>query len=475
MRAISSEQWQRRMRIDNPWWSEGRIQPAYSTLKPRAFLGPLCDLVGQTEVRRAVVLMGSRRVGKTVLLHQIISQLLDAHRYEPREVAYISLGQPLYARLSIEDIAQEIREASGNPQAPRVLVLDDIQYLADWEQHLKAFVDTHPHVKCVASGSATPALRLRGMESGAGRFTDFVLPPLTFCEFLSLRDIDGLVDHEADNEYRLIDIEELNRQFIDYLDFGGYPELISPPASGSEFRHHVCVEIVDCVLLRDMPSLYGIQDTQELNAVFASLACNTAREVSLEDLARGSGVTKPTLRRYLEYLEAALLIKVVHRIDREAHRFRRAARFKVYATAPALLSALFGPLSADEEAVSAAAETAVFAQWLHTNRALNYARWRGGEVDLVLVDRLQRPEWCVEVNWSDPHVNRLAGRRGLSAFAKQHPAVRATVTTRTVMESGVVGPNGSRVDLVPVSLYCYIAGHRAIHGLSATATFRISA
>ena len=356
-----------------------------------------------------------------------------------------------------------------------MLVLDDIQYLPDWEQHLKAFVDTHPHVKCVVSGSATPALRLKSMESGAGRFTDFVLPPLTFCEFLSLRDIDGLVEHEADGEYRLIDVEELNRHFIDYLDCGGYPELISPPASGSELRHHVCAEIVDSVLLRDMPSLYGIQDTQELNAVFASLASNTARELSLEDLARGSGVTKPTLRRYLEYLEAAFLIKVVHRIDRDTRRFRRAARFKVYVTAPALLSALFGPVSADEEAVSAAAETAVFAQWLHTNRAINYVRWRGGEVDLVCLDRLQRPEWCVEVNWSDPDVNRLAGRRGLSAFAKQHPAVRPTVTTRTVMESGVVGPNGSRADLVPVSLYCYIAGHRAIHGPSGPATFQIAA
>lgn len=463
------------MRIDNPWWSEGRIQPAYSTLKPRAFRGPLCDLVGQTDVRRAVVLMGSRRVGKTVLLHQIISQLLDAHRYEPREVACISLGQPLYARLSIEDAAHEIREASGSQQGPRLLVLDDIQYLADWEQHLKAFVDTHPYVKCVASGSATPALRLKSTESGAGRFTDFVLPPLTFCEFLSLRGIDGLVEHEADNEYRLVDVEELNRHFIDYLDFGGYPELISPPTSGSEFRHRVCAELVDRVLLRDMPSLYGIQDTQELNSVFASLAYNTAREVSLEDLARASGVTKPTLRRYLEYLEAAFLIKVVHRIDREARRFRRAARFKVYVTAPALRSALFGQASAAEEALGAVAETAVVTQGLHSGLALKYARWRGGEVDLVCLDRRLRPEWCVEVNWSDPHVNRLAGRRGLSAFAKQHPAVRPTVTTRTVMESGVVGPNGSRVDLVPVSLFCYIAGHRAMHGLSVPAAFRIAA
>ena len=475
MRSISAKQRQQRMRIDNPWWSEGRIQPAFSALKPRAFLEPLLDLVGQTDVRRAVVLMGSRRVGKTVLLHHAIAQLLDAHRFEACEIAYISLDQPLYTRLSIEDAAHEIREASGNSQAPRVLVLDEIQYLADWERHLKAFVDTHPGVKCVVSGSATPALRLRSLESGAGRFTDFTLPPLTFYEFLNLRDIDGLVEHEPDNSYRLIDLEGLNRHFIDYLDLGGYPELISPSASRPDFGRQVCADFVDSVLLRDIPSLYGIQDTQELNSLFASLACNTAGEVSLEELSRGSGVTKPTLRRYLEYLEAAFLIKVVHRIDHSARRFKRAARFKVYVTSPALRSALFGPVSADEEAMRAVTETAVLAQWLHSDLALNYARWRGGEVDLVCLDRLQRPEWCVEVNWADPQADRRAGGRGLSTFAKQHSAARPLVTTRTLLKRGVIEPHERCVDLVPVSLYCYIVGYRAFHAPSAPATFRIAA
>lgn len=444
-------------------------------MKPRAFCAPLWDLVRQTDVRRAVVLMGSRRVGKTVLLHQVISRLLDADRYEPREVAYLSLDQPLYTRLSIEDATHEIRAASGNPQGPRLLVLDEIQYLADWERHLKAFVDAHPRVKCVVAGSAAPALGRRGIESGAGRFTDFTLPPLTFYEFLDLRDIDGLVEHEPDDCYRLTDIEGLNRHFIDYLDLGGYPELTSPSATGSDSSRRICADIVDRALLRDIPSLYGIRDTQELNSLFATLACNTAGEVSLEDLSRGSGVTKPTLRRYLEYLEAAFLIKVVHRIDHNARRFKRAARFKVYVTAPALRSALFGPVSADEEAMRAVTETAVLGQWLHTDLALNYARWRGGGVDLVCLDRLQRPEWCVEVNWSDPPADHLAGGSGLSAFVKQHHAARPLVTTRTVMKRGVFGSHGSCADLLPVSLYCYIAGHRAVNAPSAPATFRIAA
>ena len=241
--------------------------------------------------------------------------------------------------------------------APRMLILDEVQYLADWERHLKAFVDTHPGVKCVVSGSAAAALRLKSVESGAGRFTDFLLPPLTFHEFLDLQGIEDLVEHVPERGYKTDHIEELNRQFVDYLNFGGYPEAVFSPAIRSDPERYIGTDIVDKVLLRDLPSLYGIQDVQELNALFMTLAYNTAAEVSLDALSQQSGVSKPTIRRYLEYLEAAFLIKVVHRVDQNARRFKRANHFKVYVTTPALRCALFGPVAEDDAEMGLLAET----------------------------------------------------------------------------------------------------------------------
>jgi len=63
---------------------------------------------------------------------------------------------------------------------------NEIQYLKNWEVHLKAIVDSYPSVKCMVSGSAAAALRMKSLESGAGRFTEFLLPPLTFYEYLHL-------------------------------------------------------------------------------------------------------------------------------------------------------------------------------------------------------------------------------------------------------------------------------------------------
>ena len=66
---------------------------------------------------------------------------------------------------------------------PMYVFFDEIQYLKDWEISLKSLVDTYLNVKFIASGSAAAELKKRSNESGAGRFTDFSLPPLTFYEY----------------------------------------------------------------------------------------------------------------------------------------------------------------------------------------------------------------------------------------------------------------------------------------------------
>ena len=112
----------------------------YRRMRLRAYFEPLAELVEEVDVRRAVVLMGPRRVGKTVLLQHIIQKLLNAG-IPARSVAYLSLDQPLYSNLSIEELAGKVLGASISEKAvPVFLFLDEIQYLRDWERHLKAFV-----------------------------------------------------------------------------------------------------------------------------------------------------------------------------------------------------------------------------------------------------------------------------------------------------------------------------------------------
>ncbi len=471
MKNVPQEQIVALLRAENPWWDEDRpIAPIISGLKPRPYLKLFLPLVENRKIHRAVVLMGPRRVGKTVLIHHVIQNLLDTGT-DPKRICYVSVDRPLYNGLGLEELLGLYEAATEVDYRSEecFVFFDEIQYLRDWEIHLKTIMDQFPSLKCTASGSAAAALRLKSQESGAGRFTDFLLPPLTFHEYLFLLDKEGLVDIvEVDYGRAGIvaglpstsDIVNLNKQFVNYLNFGGYPEVALSEEIQKDPSRFVKSDIIDKVLLRDLPSLYGIQDVQELNHLFTTLAYNTADEISLESLSQRSGVAKNTIKRYIEYLEAAFLIRVVHRVDRNAKRFKRANFFKVYLTNPSIWAALFSPVNSTHEAMGALVETAIFSQWFHSDTLLHYARWKGGEVDIVHLSSDQTVSWAIEVKWSDRYYERPQDLGSLIKFCHTHNLSRAWTTT---IEAG-----GHRkienVDLhfAPASLYCYLLGFEAI-------------
>jgi len=466
---IPKEQVLKRIQAENPWWKRPhRISEDYHSMKHRAYFDLLLPLVLETSIRRAVLLMGPRRVGKTVLIHHIIQQLIDSG-INAQRICYISVDHPIYNGLGLQDLVELFLEASGlSPEErPLFIFFDEIQYLRDWEVHLKTLVDTFPAAKFVASGSAAAALRLKSRESGAGRFTDFLLPPLTFYEYLELLNKGHLVTVDPKEIYPTApDIEKLNEAFVHYLNFGGYPEVIFSERIQADPSRFVKGDIVDKVLLRDLPSLYGIQDIQELNYLFTTLAFNTANEVSLEQLSKKSGVAKNTIKRYVEYLEAAFLIKVVHRIDRNAKRFQRANFFKVYLSNPSIRSALFSPIGEDDEFMGSLTETGIFSQWFHAdvpNHALHYARWKGGEVDIVLMNlRTQRPVWAVEVKWSDRFVKKPAELQSVIQFCRSNHHGEVLITSRTLSKALPV--QGIEMTFIPASLYCYTLGMNIFKG-----------
>ena len=258
------------------------------------------------------------------------------------------------------------------------------------------------------------------------------------------------------------DIEKLNEQFIEYLNFGGYPEVIFSSQIQADPARFIKSDIIDKVLLRDLPSLYGIADIQELNYLFTTLALNTANEVSLGELSKNSGVAKNTIKKYIEYLETAFLIKVVHRVDHSAKRFRRANFFKVYLTNPSMRAALFSPLKSDDDKMGALAETAIFSQWFHSETMLHYARWQNGEVDIVMLGPKQKVEWAVEVKWSDRYCENPQELEGLISFCHQNRLKNVLVTSKTKMLTCKI--NGITVPFEPTSTYCYTLGYNIIHG-----------
>lgn len=461
---------------DNPWWDVTNNQPFEHFSHQRAYFPKFRDLVIQWNIRRSVILLGPRRVGKTVMLQQLVESLIK-DGVSRNSIMYASMDTPLYSGLTLESLLDLFSKRNQHRNDERrVVIFDEMQYLKGWEVQLKILTDRYPQIRFVASGSAAAALRLKSQESGAGRFTEFVLPPLTFSEFLDFRDLTkDLIKVERDDTVRRFsspDIGALNKAFVDYLNFGGYPEAVLSEGVQADIQRYLGRDIIDKVLLRDLPSLYGIQDIQELNRLFTTLAYNTGQEVSPGALAMQSGVDSKTISRYLEYLEAAFLIVRVKRIDDSGRTFQRMRQFKVYLTNPSMRAALFAPIDPDDEAMGGLAETAIFSQWFHSDQLarIHYARWKAGrsehEVDLVKISPQNlKPQWAYEIKWSDRFADQPGELRGLIEFAKRNPTLPQPVgvTTRSV-ENRESEVDGIKIRHFPCALHCYQIGKNVIEG-----------
>lgn len=469
LNLIPKEKIIERLRYENPWWVNKLIPQVYSSMAERLYFSLFYPYVIEKNIRRALVLMGPRRVGKTVMLFHSIKKLL-AENVNPHKIFFVGIDNPIYINLSLEDILTLCKKSLNQINLNGCYVFfDEIQYLKDWERHLKVLVDSYPETKFIVSGSAAAALKWHSTESGAGRFTDFMLPPLTFQEYIHLKNMNHLIYDgnilygEKQMPYCLThDIKALNKEFIQYLNFGGYPEVVLSERIQSDMGRYVKNDIVDKVLLRDLPSLYGIKDVQELNRFFTYIAYNTGNEFSYETMSRESGIQKDTLKKYLEYLEAAFLIKVLNKVDVNAKRLKRVTSFKVYLTNPSLRTALFSPISETDSEMGNMVETAVLSQWMHREKLdLTYACWKEGrtegEVDLVLVDdKKYKPVWGVEIKWSNRYFDKPNELKSLNQFCKANNFQNAVVTS--IDQTGVKKLDNLAFSFIPASVYSYNIG-----------------
>ena len=457
MKDITEQQVAQHIRLLNPWWDKAQGLPN-AKLKPRAYMKSIQNLITNVDIKRAVVLLGARRVGKTVLIHHLINDLIKDGNVPPRNIIYAEMDHPLLHGQSLESILG-IHETAASPTAngTRFAFFDEIQYLNDWERELKSAVDHHPGYRILVSGSAAAALKRKSTESGAGRFTDFLLPPLTFSEYLEIASDNPAIE-ERDNGFLISSMERLNQQFIDYINYGGYPELALSPDVRESAARFIKSDIVEKVLLRDLPQLYGIQNIQELNSLFTLLAYNTGEEVSPDALSQRCGIKQPTIMRYIEYLEAAFLLQRVFRVDQDGKKYKRQRNFKIHLTNPSMRSGLFGPMQADDEGIGHLVETAVFSQRFHKDISLNYARWgkKDREVDMIELDQILRPVEAIEIKWSDAPARQPRDSRALVDFCRKNKLSAGIVGTHSTQferhdaEVKIVG--------IPVAALAYVFG-----------------
>ena len=465
------------LRAFNPWWSSGAVHPEFAKEYRRFAYYEAMKRLQQEDIRRTIVLTGTRRVGKTTIQYQMIDELLK-QGVSPQQIMFCSMDHPLLKLSGLDDILECYHE---NVWADKkcYYFFDEIQYASDWDKWLKTIYDIQPETKIVATGSASPALIKGSTESGAGRWSVIPVPTLSFYEYCSLigvkvpdlgpdiRPTAFLRMSQQERTAVMLKLSVVQNHFNRYLQIGGFPELAL--ASNDLMAQQIMREdVVDKVLKRDLPSLYNIRSATELERIFLYL-CNVSSEiVSFAAIAKElNGVSRPTVENYIGYLESANLIYLSYPVEMGGRKVLK-AQPKIYIADAAIRNAVL----MDEDILTNSielgkmVETAVYKHItaFYYQQAARVGYYRGGkknnEIDVV-VDYPNIQNILIEVKYREqapvPDDSAICE---LSAEASA-----AIVVTKRADDYGVHhAPNGKQLARIPAFAFLYLLGNAEKHG-----------
>lgn len=477
MSIASKEQILKVLKAFNPWWMTGTVHPDFTKSYRRFAYYEAMKRLEQTDLRRTVVLTGTRRVGKTTIQYQMIDALLKKH-IAPQRIVFISMDHPMLKLSGLNEILECYHENIYAEQ-DCYYFFDEVQYASDLDKWMKTIYDLQPSTQMVATGSASPALMKGNSESGAGRWSVIQVPTLSFFEYCALTGVKvpelgpdirpTAFAHMSQQERTsvMLKLEGVQNHFMRYLQVGGFPELAL--ASNDLMAQQIMREdVVDKVLKRDLPSLYNIRSATELERIFLYL-CNISSEiVSFTSIAKElGGVTRPTVENYVNYLESANLIYQSWPVEMGGRKVLK-AQPKIYIADAAIRNAVL----MDEDVLTnpielgKMVETAVYKHVaaFYYQRAARVGYYRGGkkgnEIDVV-VDYPNVKNILIEVKYrqqaplpDDSAICELCGE-----------ASAAIVVTKRPDDYGIHHTqNGKELIRIPAFAFLYLLGNAERYG-----------
>ena len=355
--------------------------------------------------RPVVVLTGPRQCGKTTLARELV---------EGPDATWFDLEDPRTRALFAEPMTA-LEPLRG------LVVIDEVQRAPDLFPLLRVLADRRPlPARFLILGSASGALLRQSSESLAGRVEHLRMGGFT---------LDELGTRRAEDLWRR----------------GGFPDSLLAPDEDASVRWRR--DFIDTIVERDLPQ-WGVRVASTALRRFWTMAAHYHGQVwNNADPARALGVSEPAVRRYLDLLNDALVIRQLQPWHANLRK-RQVKSPKVYVRDTGLLHELLG--LEDETALQrhpklgASWEGFAIEQVLaveeHTEAAF-WATHQGAEIDLLL--RRRGKLYGVECKRVDapgmtPSIRTALEDLGLERVAVLYPGPRRY-------------PIAERVEAVPLS------------------------
>ena len=288
----------------NTWWTTGTIRPELvKDYKRDAF----SSILKYMDKKLIIMLYGLRRMGKTTIMYQIISELLKVHK--SMYVLYFSFDDYTY---SIKDILNGYQEMVLNDTFDNIkenlyIFFDEIQKVPDWENQIKIYYDLYPTIKFILSGSASVSLRRKSNESLAGRIISLYIEPLSFNEFLEMNNYEREKIRRNPDMYK----RELIPMLQKYMKYGTFPELAQNDDEDYA-KMYIKESVIDRIIYRDIENEFKINDTNLVRALMKLIVNKPGLTLNFKAISENLGKDQRTISNYFEYLEFGFLIKIIY-------------------------------------------------------------------------------------------------------------------------------------------------------------------
>lgn len=311
--------------------------------------------------KRALVVYGPRRVGKTTISQEFLEQ------HKNKAILYV-VGDDFRIR---ELFSTEIRENILDFAKPHeIIVIDEAQQIPSIGLGAKMIIDAFPEKQLILTGSSSFDLSSKIGEPLTGRhFTQTLLP-------LAQEEMVGSRFDVANN-------------LQNFLVYGTYPEVLLADTPAQKER--ILNELISSYLYKDVLALEKIKSPDLLRDITRAIALQVGSEVSQNEIANLVKADVKTVGRYLDLLEKMFVIKKVRGFSRNL-RNEIAKKAKYYFLDNGVRNAVLGqfnPLN-ERNDVGGLWENFVFMELVKQSNLAGhndqYYFWRthtGQEVDII--------------------------------------------------------------------------------------------
>ncbi|MBI2459757.1 MAG: ATP-binding protein [Parcubacteria group bacterium] len=336
----------------NKHW--GQESPVFNDIKNINFKRKLFyELLPYLPKKQVLSIVGLRRVGKTIILKQLIEHLISTG-VNAKQILLLSFDEALLTKkLTLADYLNSYLKEIADTDKMNFIFLDEIQYSEKWQHIIKRYYDTEPNIKFIVSGSSSLFLKRKTTESLAGRIFEFYLPVLSFTEYLELTNVDSVLL----NNYKKVglalgqkEIKDMNsaknfvnqsgatmvKYFEKYLLYGQFPEIANESDMNIVMKY-LSESVYKKTIEYDIPRIFGVEKVQELKFLFQVLVNEVGSIIEIDNLAREIGLDKKTIKAYFEYLENSFLVYFIYNFSKSFRKSRRLSK-KVYLSSANFLS-----------------------------------------------------------------------------------------------------------------------------------------